>query len=251
MTVTMSGGQVSMLFLVLIRCLGLVFTAPIFGHHSIPTLARFGLAAALAIALSKTAGATAGSMPIVLAAPIELFIGLALGFILSMGFAAIEVAGQVISIQLGLNLASVFSPTDSSSSTALDPFFSVLAGLTFLAMNLHLAVVQTLAHSFLVYPVGGGWPLDLPMTGAQTISLALELGVRVALPVALVLLLTELSVALLARAIPQINVFIFGLPLKMLVGVAVLGAAMPSLISGAETIYRFVFNAASGGTVST
>jgi len=251
MTVTMSGGQVSMLFLVLIRCLGLVFTAPIFGHHSIPTLARFGLAAALAIALSKTAGVAAGCMPIILAAPIELFIGLAMGFILSMGFAAIEVAGQVISIQLGLNLASVFSPTDSSSSTALDPFFSVLAGLTFLAMNLHLAVVQTLAHSFLVYPVGGGWPADLPLAGAQTISLALELGVRVALPVALVLLLTELSVALLARAIPQINVFIFGLPLKMLVGVAVLGAAMPSLISGAQAIYRFVFNAASGGTVST
>jgi flagellar biosynthetic protein FliR len=89
------------------------------------------------------------------------------------------------------------------------------------------------------------------MTGAQTIALVLELGVRVALPIALVLLLVELSVALLARAIPQINVFILGLPLKMLVGIAVLAVAMPSLISGAASIYRFVFNAASGGAVST
>jgi flagellar biosynthetic protein FliR len=250
MSVTISGGQASMLFLVMIRCLGLVFTAPIFGHHSIPTLVKFGLAAALAVALDKTAGATAGSMPMIMAAPIELIIGLSLGFILSLGFSAIELSGRAISIQLGLSLAAVFSPTQEEASTPIDPFFSVLAGLLFLAMNLQLAVVQALAHSFAVYPVGGGWPADLAMTGAQTIALAMELGVRVALPIALVLLLTELSVALLARAIPQINVFILGMPLKMLVGIAVLGAAMPSLITGAESIYRFVFNAATGGAVS-
>jgi flagellar biosynthetic protein FliR len=235
----------------MLRCTGLVFTAPIFGHHSIPTLVKFGLAAALAVALDKTAGVSAGALPLLMAAPIELIIGISLGYILSLGFQGVELAGRVISIQLGLSLAAVFSPTEEEASTAIDPFFSVMAGLVFLAMNLHLAVVQTLAHSFAVYPIGGGWPADLAMTGAQTIALVLELGVRVALPIALVLLLVELSVALLARAIPQINVFILGLPLKMLVGIAVLAVAMPSLISGAASIYRFVFNAASGGAVST
>ena len=251
MTVTIAGGQASMLFLVMLRCTGLVFTAPIFGHHSIPTLVKFGLAAALTVALAKTAGTTAGAMPILLAAPIELILGISLGFILSMGFQAVELAGRVISIQLGLSLAAVFSPTEEEASTAIDPFFSVLAGLVFLAMNLHLAVVRALAHSFVVYPVGGGWPVDLAMTGAQTIALALELGVRVALPIALVLLLVELSVALLARAIPQINVFILGLPLKMLVGIAVLAVAMPTLVNGTASIYRFIFQAATGGAVST
>jgi flagellar biosynthetic protein FliR len=235
----------------MLRCTGLVFTAPIFGHHSIPTLVKFGLAAALAVALDKTAGVSAGALPLLVAAPIELIIGISLGYILSLGFQGVELAGRVISIQLGLSLAAVFSPTEEEASTAIDPFFSVMAGLVFLAMNLHLAVVQTLAHSFAVYPIGGGWPADLAMTGAQTIALVLELGVRIALPIALVLLLVELSVALLARAIPQINVFILGLPLKMLVGIAVLAVAMPSLISGAASIYRFVFNAASGGAVST
>ena len=251
MTATISGGQASLLLLVMLRCTGLVFTAPIFGHHSIPTLVKFGLAAALAVALDKTAGVSAGALPLLVAAPIELIIGISLGYILSLGFQGVELAGRVISIQLGLSLAAVFSPTEDEASTAIDPFFSVMAGLVFLAMNLHLAVVQTLAHSFAVYPIGGGWPADLAMTGAQTIALVLELGVRVALPIALVLLLVELSVALLARAIPQINVFILGLPLKMLVGIAVLAVAMPSLISGAASIYRFVFNAASGGAVST
>jgi flagellar biosynthetic protein FliR len=250
MTIDLAGGQAAMLFLVMIRCTGLVFAAPIFGHHALPTLVKFGLAAALAIALAPGAGATAGSMPVILAAPLELVIGLSIGFILTMGFEAVEVAGRVISLQLGLSLGAVFSPTTESSSTALDPFFSVLAGLVFLAMNLHLAMVKTLANSFVVYPVGGGWPADIAAMGAQTVALALELGVRVALPIALVLLLVELAVALLARAIPQINVFILGLPLKMLVGIAVLAMAIPSLISGASAIYRFIFDAATGGVVA-
>ncbi len=249
-TFTLGGGQAALLFLVMMRCTGLVFTAPIFGHHSLPTLVKFGLAASLTIALAAGAGLHAGSLPLLLAAPLEIVIGMSLGFILGMGFDAIEIAGRVIAIQLGLSLGSVFSPTEQEASTAIDPFFSVLAGLTFLAMGLHLAVVKALANSFIVYPVGGGWPADLAQTGAQTIALALELGVRVALPVALVLLLVELSVALLARAIPQINVFILGLPLKMLVGVVVLAMAMPSLIAGAQSIFRFVFNAATGGSVS-
>jgi flagellar biosynthetic protein FliR len=251
MTYTLAGGQITMLFLVMLRCTGLVFTAPIFGHHSIPVLVKFGFSAALTVALCKTAAVGAGTMPVILAAPIEILIGASLGFILSMGFQAVEIAGRVISIQLGLSLASVFSPTEEEAATAIDPFFSVLAGLTVLAMGLHLAIVQALAHSFAVYPVGGGWPADLAMSGAQTISLALELGVRVALPIALVLLLVELSVALVARAIPQINVFILGLPLKMLVGIAVLAVAMPSLVAGTESIFRFVFNAATGGAVAT
>ena len=250
MTVSLSGGQVALLFLVMMRCTGLVFAAPLFGHHAIPTLVKFGLAACFAVALATPAGAGAGTRPLVLAAPIELVIGLSLGFILSLSFQAVELAGRVISLQLGLSLGSVFSPTQEEASTAIDPFFSVLAGLLFLAMGLHLAIVRVLANSFAVYPVGAGWPADLALTGAQTTALAMELGVRVALPIALVLLLVELSVALLARAIPQINVFILGLPLKMLVGFAVLALAMPALVSGAQQIYRFVFQAASGGAVT-
>ena len=250
MTVQLGGGQAALLFLVMMRCTGLVFAAPLFGHHALPTLLKFGLAAALTVALAAQAGTTAGALPMVMAAPVELVIGLSLGFILSLSFQAVELAGRVISIQLGLSLGSVFSPTQEEASTAIDPFFSVLAGLLFLAMSLHLAIVQVLANSFTAYPVGAGWPSDLALTGARTVALAMELGVRVALPVALVLLLVELSVGLLARAIPQINVFILGLPVKMLVGFAVLAAAMPALIAGAATIYRFVFGAASGGTVT-
>ena len=74
MTATISGGQASLLLLVMLRCTGLVFTAPIFGHHSIPTLVKFGLAAALTVALATPAGASAGTTPLLLAAPVEMAI---------------------------------------------------------------------------------------------------------------------------------------------------------------------------------
>ncbi len=244
--VTLAGGQVTDLFLVLLRATGLVIAAPLFGHRAVPLPVKAGLAVALTLAVARTATAAQAPLPVLLAAPLELAIGLAIGFVLSLGFYAIELAGQLVSLQMGLSLGAVMSPTQSEASTPLDPFFSLLAGLLFLALGLHLAVVQTFAQSFTTYPLGGGWPANLWAVGAQTTALVLELGTRVALPLALVLLLTELAVALLARAIPQINVFILGLPLKILVGLAVLTMGLPTLMAGAESIYRYLFQAALG-----
>lgn len=246
MTATLAGGQVAAIFLVMLRCAGLVVAAPIFGHRSIPSPVKAGLVVALTVALVRPAMAAPGALPVAFAAPIELAIGLALGFILSLGFEAIELAGRMIALQMGLSLGEVLNPTQQEAGTPIDPLFSVLAGLLFLGLGLHLAVIDVLARSFQVFPIGGGWPADLWLTGARTTALVLELGVRVALPISLVLLLTELSIALLNRAIPQINVFILGLPVKMLVGFAVIAAALPTLIAGGEAIFRFVFQAANG-----
>ncbi|HEX8941072.1 MAG TPA: flagellar biosynthetic protein FliR [Candidatus Limnocylindrales bacterium] len=248
MTTVLAGGQVAALFLVLLRCTGLVVAAPIFGHHAVPAVVKAGLAATLTVAMAGTATAAPGALPLPIAAPLELGIGLALGFMLSLGFQAVELTGRLVSLQMGLSLGAVFNPIQEEGGTAIDPFFAVLAGLLFLALGLHLAVVQVLAHSFQSFPIGGGWPADLLLAGARTTALALELGIRIALPMALVLLLTELAVAMVARAIPQINVFILGMPLKIVLGLAVLAAGMPVLLAGASEIFRFVVGAAAAPT---
>jgi flagellar biosynthetic protein FliR len=249
MTMTLGSGQVAMLFLVLLRATGFVVAAPLFGHRVVPPPVKAGMAAALAIVLANGATAAPGALPILIAAPLELAIGLILGFLVNLGFAAVEIVGRLISLQMGLSLASVFSPTEEQGATALDPLFSVLAGLLFLALGLHLAIVQTLGHSLLTFPVGGGWSPQLPELGAQLTAIALELGVRVGMPLALVLLLAQLGVALLSRAIPQINVFIFGLPLQLLVGIVVTAAAMPSLARGATSIFQALIRSTSSGVL--
>jgi flagellar biosynthetic protein FliR len=248
-SVVLDGGQIGAVFLVLMRCTGLIVSAPILGHRATPAMVKAGLAAVLAFALAGHASVAPGALPILMAAPIELLIGLALGTIASLGFHALELAGRVLSLQMGLSLGAVLNPMSHENGTALDPFFSILAGILFLALDLHIALVGVLAHSFTVLPIGGGWPASLFQLVADLTALALELGTRLIMPLALVLLLVELAIALLARAIPQINVFFLGLPLKILAGVALLIAGLPNLVAGAGGIFRTLLASASAGAI--
>jgi flagellar biosynthesis protein FliR len=247
--VTIGGGQTAALALVLARTTGFVVSAPIVGHRHVPALVKAGLSAVLAVALVNRAAVAPGALPLGLALPLEIAIGLAFGMILALSFTALEVVGRLVSLQMGLSLGSVLGPNDIEGGTGLDPFFSVLTGLVFLALNLHLALVAVLAHSFQALPIGGGWPDGLASLGVGAITIAIELGVKLALPLALSLLLVELAVALVSRAIPQINVFMMGLPLKLLVGLMALSAATPELVRGTGQVFGTLFGIATTGAL--
>lgn len=239
---TMDSGQVAGLFLVLMRCTGFVATAPILGHRAVPRPVKAGLIAILAVTLASGASVASGAMPVLLAAPIELLIGVAMGLTMNLAFSAVEAASRLLSIQMGLSLGAVFDPVGGEASTPFDPLFAIMAGLLFLTLNLQLATIQVLADSFTSLPIGGGWPTDLFGAVSTLIALALELAVRVAFPLALILLLVELSVALISRAIPQVNVFFLGLPLKILIGIALVLVAAPTILSGMGGVFRFMID---------
>ncbi|MBA3876302.1 MAG: hypothetical protein C0498_05090 [Anaerolinea sp.] len=241
--IVLTGGQVTAFLLVLLRCTGFVVTAPLLGHRALPRTVKAALAVGFSALLLPRATVAPGADAVALAAPIELLLGLSLGFLLSLGFHAIELAGRLLALQLGLSLEAVLNPLNQDPSTALDPFFGVLAGLLFLALGLHVETVRILAGSFAAFPIGGGWPADLGLVAGQLILLALELGTRVALPLALVLLLVELVVGLIGRAIPQVNVFILGLSAKLMIGTAALALAIPTLVAGAARILDGLFRA--------
>ncbi len=243
--INLAGGEVTAFFLVLMRCTGFIVTAPLLGHRSLPATVKAALAVGFAIAMLSGAAVAPGAQAVALAAPIELLLGLSLGFMLSLGFQAIELGGRLLALQLGLSLEAILNPLNPDPSTALDPFFGVLAGILFLALDLHVATIQILAGTFVSFPIGGAWPVELGLVAGQLIVLMLELGTRIALPIALVLLLVELLVGLISRAIPQVNVFILGLPAKILVGVAALAIAMPSMVAGGARIFEAIY-----GTVS-
>jgi flagellar biosynthetic protein FliR len=238
----LSGGEVTSFFLVLLRCTGFIVAAPLFGHHALPRTVKAALAMFLGGILFSRAVVAPGAEAVALAAPIELFLGLSLGFLLSLGFGAISLAGRLIALQLGLSLEAVLNPLNTDPSTALDPFFGVLAGLLFLALGLHVETVRILAGSFTAFPIGAGWPLDLGLVAVQVIQMALELGIRIALPVSLLLLLVELGMGLLSRAVPQVNVFILGLPAKLLIGTAAFAMAIPTLIAGAARVLDLIYS---------
>ena len=250
LALTLAGGQTASLFLVLLRCTGFVMTAPILGHRAVPRPVKAGLIAMLAVTLAGDASAAQGAVPMLVAAPIEILIGITLGFALGLGFSAVETAARLLSLQMGLSLGAVFDPVSGEASTPFDPLFAVMAGLLFLALNLHLAIIGVLAESFKALPIGGAWPTDLFGAVSRLIALTLELAARVAMPLALVLLLVELSVALVSRAIPQINVFFLGLPLKILVGIVLVGIALPTILAGMAGIFRFLIGGVSAALVA-
>jgi flagellar biosynthetic protein FliR len=249
-SMTLDGGHTASLFLVFLRCSGFVVTAPILGHRAVPSTVKAGLIAVLAITLGRGAAVAAGAAPVLLAAPVEVLIGVAMGFTLALGFSAVDSAARLLSIQMGLSLGAVFDPVGGEASTPFDPLFAVMAGLLFLALNLHLAIIGILNDSFTTLPIGGGWPVGLFGTVGRLAGLALELSARVAMPLALVLLLTELAVALVSRAIPQINVFFLGLPLKILLGIALVALALPNLLDGFAAVFRYLIEGAGGALVA-
>jgi flagellar biosynthetic protein FliR len=241
---TLGAGQAASLFLVLLRCSGFVLTAPILGHRSVPTAVKAGLIAVLAITLGNGASVAASAQPVLLAAPVEVLIGVAMGLTMAAAFAVVDAASRLLSIQMGLSLGAVFNPVGGEASTPFEPLFAIMAGLLFLALNLHLAVIRVLAESFTVLPIGGSLPTGLFATLAALIAVGLELAVKVAMPLALVLLLVELAVALISRAIPQVNVFFLGLPIKILLGIALVAMTLPALVNGLSGI----FDTMIGGT---
>jgi flagellar biosynthetic protein FliR len=234
---TLASGQVASLFLVMLRCAGFVMTAPILGHRAVPSPVKAGLVAVLSITLASGAAVAADALPMLLAAPVELAIGVGLGLTMAAGFAVVDAGSRLLSIQMGLSLGAVFDPVGGEASTPFEPLFAVLAGLLFLALNLHQAIVRILAESFTALPIGGSLPAGLFGSLASLIAIALELAVKVAMPLALVLLLVELAVALISRAIPQVNVFFLGLPLKILVGMALVAIALPGLLNGISGVF--------------
>ncbi len=239
---TLEAGQVASLFLVMLRCIGFAATAPILGHRAVPRPVKAAFAIMLAVTLAGGAAVADGATPVILAAPVELLIGISLGYGLALGFSAVDTASRLISIQMGLSLGAVFDPVAGEASTSLSPLFAIMAGLLFLALNLHLAAIGVLADSFVALPIGGAWPVDLFGAITRLAALALEICARVATPLALVLLLAELAVALVSRAIPQINVFFLGLPLKILLGIGLFAIAIPNLVTGISSLFQFLFS---------
>ncbi len=222
------------LFWPLVRVLALFSVAPLLSHRAIPVRAKMALAIAIAVLL----------MPVVPAPPLadvltapglallaqNILIGVLIGFTVRLVFAALEVAGEIIGLQMGLSYAGFFNPASGLSQNAVGNFMSLLALLMFVAIDGHLWLIHALAESFRLYPLTGGTglPLDFGQVarlGADLFTLALT----IALPFVAVMQLTNIVVGVLARVAPQLNIFAVGFPLTILVGLSLLFLLLPYL----------------------
>ncbi|HXJ35884.1 MAG TPA: flagellar biosynthetic protein FliR [Candidatus Eisenbacteria bacterium] len=218
--------------LVVARLSGLVLAAPIFGHLLVPMRVRAGFVGVLALALAPAVGGPGveASVPWGLAGLVamEAAIGVLIGFVAQLVFAGVQLGGQVAGLQVGFGIASLIDPGSQASTTVVAQWQQLAALLVFLVLDVHHVVLRALIESFRVAPVGHVVVSGALLEGmiAQAASL-FAVGVRIAAPVLVTLLLVNGTLGVLARTIPQLNVFAVGFPVNVGVGLLVLGASLP------------------------
>jgi flagellar biosynthetic protein FliR len=227
----------------LTRILGLIMVAPVFGHRAVPGRVKIGLGIFIALIIAPTLppmpDVGLGSWHGLFILVQQLLIGIAVGFIMRIVFAAIEAAGEIVGLQMGLGFASFFDPQSAGQTLVLARFFNMLAVLIFLAVNAHLLLLGMLVESFQTLPIS-----TQPLSAAGFYNLAafgstvFAVGLQLSLPLIAIMLMTNLSLGILTRSAPQLNIFAIGFPITLGVGLLVLNFTMPYFVPQLELVIR-------------
>ena len=222
---------------VFVRVGAFVMAAPVLGTQVVPARIRLILAllATLAIAPGTAALPVELSAATVVLVLQQLLVGLALAFFLQVLIHLFVMAGQMMAMQMGLGFASMMDPANGINVTVLSQFFLLLATLLFLALDGHLAMLAVLAESLHVLPVEAGLPTgslyQLAVWGSWLFGGALLM----ALPVVTSLLIINCCLGVVTRAAPQLNIFVIGFPLMMVVGLFIVWASLQGVLPRFES----------------
>lgn len=207
--------------------------APVFGARFVPARVRLLLAGAVTLIVAPLTPppqiATFSAAALVTAGQ-QIIIGVAAGFVLQLVFDALALGGQLLANSMGLSFAFNVDPLRGASTPVIGQFYMLLVTLTFLSLNGHLALIESLASSFAAAPIGVGglgpqgyW--SVASWGAQLFAGALA----VALPGMTALLIVNLAFGVMSRAAPTLNLFAIGFPVALIAGLAILWAGLPSV----------------------
>ena len=222
-------------FQVFLRLVALCTVAPVFGSREIPAPARIGLALLLALVVHPVVAQTLAPMPdglfpLVAVVFRETLIGLALGTLVSLLFSAATVAGDLMDVQMGFGMAAIFNPALGAQTAMMGQFLYRYTLVVFLLLNGHHLLLDGVVSSFTALPGDRFAPLGDPTAGLRLVgdlaTTILASGLRIAAPAVATLLIVDVALALVSRAAPQVNVFLLGMPIKVVVGLLVFVAAL-------------------------
>ena len=232
--------------LVSARVAGATMIAPVLGPTQIPAMARvilvIGLSAFIVAALPLTAIKVPMNVFALAAAALgEVVYGLAFAFGFIVAYAATQVAGRALDVQVGFGAAAVLNPATRAFSPLLGSVFGMLMIAAFLALDGHLLLIKALAASIATAPPGSILT-DLPAAAIVNHSAAtFTFGLALAAPVMFMLLLADLAMAVFARSMPQLNVFVLGFAVKIVLGLTGLALAVRFAGAALERLFDASF----------
>jgi len=225
--------QLQLLLFIFLRVGAIFMFLPIFNSRAIPILFKFGFALAVAFVLHPLLSGQLrplfATIPeLALAAACELMIGILIGLAVRTLFAGFQMAGQMAGYQMGMAIANVMDPATSAQVPILATFYNLIAILVFLSINAHLFMLRAMVESFQLVPLFGyGFNQDVMQHIIHLAGDMFVVALKIGAPVIVSLLITSAALGLVARTIPQMNIFIVAMPLKIAIGLIFLGMSLP------------------------
>ncbi len=241
-------GQVAAFLLVLARTSGIFLISPFFGATNVSYRFRAGAAVAIAVlvfpVIVKETVVTAPASVIMFAGTVaqEIFIGWLIGFVAFVAMAAINMAGKIMDMQVGFSVANVMDPTSGQQAPLIGSFLYYLAIIYFLITNGHHMIITALVESFRRIPFDGLiWNpaiLDFIINITNTVFLT---GMKIAMPVTFAILITNVGMGILARTMPQMNIFVVGIPMHLIIGTFMLFMLLPFYILFLDVMFSEMY----------
>ncbi len=224
--------EVIFFMLVLSRVAGIFAAMPVFGGKVVSTRIKALIVFMITLVCFPTLSVTLPQMPsdtfsLALLALSELMIGLTLAFITQIIFSAVEFSGQIIGMQMGFTISSILDPSRGTQVQIMSVVQTLFTTLIFLSLNIHHLFIRAIMDSFTAIPLGG-WRMSGELVNFLVLRTAdiFIIGIRLAAPVMVALLLTSVALGIMARAFPQMNIFMISLPLNVGLGLMILGMTL-------------------------
>ena len=237
-------GHIAAFLLMLTRISGIFLISPFFGSMNIPMFFRVGIALAMSVVLFPVVDGlgTPETPPSIImfgAAVLgELFIGWLIGFVAYISFAAITMAGKVMDMQVGFAVVNVVDPTSGQQIPLIGSFLYNLAVIILLVTNGHHMLIAALVESFRAVPLAGlEANISLALIIANFTGTIFLTGMKIAMPITFAILLTNVGLGILSRTMPQMNIFVVGIPMQLMIGLFVLSMIMPFYVLFLDVLF--------------
>lgn len=251
--IEMINNELLFYLLAFIRVTSLFLLSPIFGMKNIPGKLKVGFSLVLTILIVPMFqdAAAASTLPTIQDIPTltlvvkiakEMMVGLMLGWVSILFLNLSQIAGQVIDVSMGLGVGSVFDPQMNTQSPITGTLLNTTMFLYFITANGHLRLIKILYHTFSAAPVGQvQLSVGLMKLAVDQFYLIFSLAVSLMLPVIAVTLIIETAMGILTRAVPQLNAYLVGIPVKVLAGLTVLFMLQPVYITFCDGLFDKLF----------
>ena len=236
-------------FLLFVRVSGLLISSPIFGRKNVPNVAKIGFCAVLTFVFMT-------GLPEPAAYPVfgnlleyalvlirELVFGVAMGFVLTAVFNLTFTAGAIMDYQIGYSMASIYDFQNNTQTPISGSLFNLLLLLLFLMYDGHLKLIEVIGKTITAIPIGTAMaPPDILWVAAEVMTQSFVMSVMVAMPVLAAGILIEIALGAIIKTVPQMNMFVVGIPVKITVGLIVMLLTFSLFANFTKDIFTMTFN---------